>query len=330
MSPVKKTIIFITALFVLLCAYWAIGRNVMINTISSKISEMQSEGYKVVHKGLSVGGFPFKFRANLAELDVASPRSLDKPWSIKADDWRMEALSINPLKWTGSHRGEARIDMRGPKGERWLFDARPFNVELTAQTRLNGELKSFDVSGMKLKTQAVIGTLPPIVAIDEAQLNVKPAASDMRYELYLENIFLEKDTLKELQRIFGPRIESLKGSALAIDLASLEDDAIRNWQKDGQLISEGWDVSWGGIPFKGGFNLKLADTGLSGVIRIDVENAVTLIQRMQEAGIINASQARQANLAAILLPKNESGYQELTLTLRDGFLTLFGQKIFAL
>ena len=302
----------------------------MVNSISSKINEMQSEGYKVVHKGLSVGGFPFKFRASLVDADIASPRSLDKPWSIKADDWRMEALSINPLKWTGSHRGEARIDMRGPKGERWLFDARPFNIEVTAHARFKGTLKSFDVNGTKLNTQAVIGTLPPIVAIDEARLNVKPTAADMRYELHLENIFLEKDTLKEFQKIFGPRIESLKGSALAIDLTSLEDDAIRNWLKDGQLISEGWDVSWGGIPFKGGFNLKFTDTGLSGIIRIDVENAVTLIQRLQEAGIINANQARQANLAAILLPKNESGYQELTLTLRDGFLTLFGQKVFAL
>lgn len=330
MSGMKKIIIFITMLFVLFCAYWAIGRNVMVNTISSKINEMQSEGFKVVHKGLSAGGFPFKFRASLADADVASPRSLDKPWSIKADDWRMEALSINPLKWTGSHRGDARIDMRGPKGERWLFDARPFNVELTAHAGFKGDLKSFDVSGMKLNTQAVIGTLPPIVAIDEARLNVKPAAADMRYELYLENVFLEKDTLKELQKIFGPRIDSLRGSALAIDLASLENDAIRNWQKDGQLVSEAWEISWGGIPFKGGFNLKFADTGLSGIIRIDVENAATLIQRLQEADIINTSQARQASLAAILLPKNESGYQEITLTLRDGFLTLFGQKVFAL
>lgn len=330
MNRVKKIIIFITAFFVLLCIYWAIGRNVIVKTISSKINEMQGEGYKVVHKGLSVGGFPFKFRANLADADIASPRSLDKSWSIKADDWRIEALSINPLKWTGFHRGDARIDMRGPKGERWLFDARPFNIAFIAYAGFNGELKSFDVSGTKLKTQAVIGTLPPIIAIDEARLNVKPAVSNMRYELHLENIFLEKDTLKELQKIFGPRIESLKGSALAIDLASLEDDAIKNWQKDGQLVSEGWEVSWGGIPFKGGFNLKFADTGLSGIVRIDVENAVTLIQHLQEAGIINASQARQANLAAILLPKNESGYQELTLTLRDGFITLFGQKVFAL
>lgn len=330
MSRVKKTVIILTALFVLLCAYWAVGRNVMVNTISSKINEMQNEGYKVVHKGLSVGGFPFKFRASLSGPDIASPRSLDKPWSIKADDWRIEALSINPLKWKGSHRGDARIDMRGPKGERWLFDARPFNVEITAHAGFNGNLKSFDMSGTKLKTQAVIGTLPPIVAIDKAQLDVKPTASDMRYEFYLENIFLEKDTFKEFQKILSPRIESLKGSALAIGLTSLSNDALKNWKQSGQIISENWNMSWGGMHFQGSFDLTLSSVGTSGLIRIEVDDIGNLISRLQDADIFSAGQARNASLAAALLPVTQNGRQEITLTLRDGFLTLFGQKVFEL
>jgi len=330
MSGVKKSLIVIMTLFVLLCIYWAVGRNVMVNSISSKINEMQSEGYKVVHKGLSVGGFPFKFRASLASPDIASPRSIDKPWSIKADNWRMEALSINPLKWTGSHRGEARIDMRGPKGERWLFDARPFNVDLTARAGFKGDLKSFDVSGTKLKTQAVIGTLPPILAIDDAQLSISPAALDMRYQLNLENIYLEKDSLKNFQKIFGPHIESLNGSALAIGLTSLNDEALQNWKNSGQIISENWNMSWGGMRFQGQFNLTLSSAGTSGVIRIEVENVGNLISRLQDADILSSGQARNASLAAALLPVTQSGRQEITLTLRDGFITLFGQKIFEL
>jgi len=330
MSGLKKTIILFMALFVLLCAYWAVGRNIMVNTISNKIDEMQSEGYKVVHKGLSVGGFPFKFRAGLAEPDIASPRSLDKPWSIKADDWRMEALTINPLKWTGSHRGDARIDVRAPKGERWLFDARPFNIDITAHASINGELKAFDLSGTKLKTQAVIGTLPPVIAIDDLRGSVAPTAENMRYSLSLENIFLEKDTFKNFQKLFGPRIESLEGSALAMGLTSLNDETIQNWKQAGQFISEGWEMSWGGTRFQGSFNLTLSETGTSGVIRIEVEDVDGLIVRLKEADIFSASQARNATLAATLLPVNQSGRKEITLTLRDGFLTLFGQKVFEL
>jgi len=330
MSGVKKTVIFLMTLFVLLCAYWAVGRNMMIKTVSSKIGEMQGEGYKVVHKGLSVGGFPLKFRMSLAEPDIAAPRSLDKPWSIKADDWRMEALTVNPLKWRGSHRGEARIDMRGPKGERWLFDARPFNIDITSRAGFDGELKSLDLIGTKLNTQAVIGTLPPVIAIDKAQMSVAPAADNMRYELNLENMFLEKDTLKNFQKIFGPRIESLKGSALAMGLKSLNDTAMTDWKETGQLVSEGWNVSWGGTRFQGGFNLTLSQAGITGIIRIEVEDVGALITRFEEAEIFSSSQARNAKLAAALLPVNQSGRQEITLTLRDGFLTLFGQKIFEL
>jgi len=330
MSDVKKTAIFLMALFVLLCAYWAVGRNMMVNIVSNKINEKQSEGYKVIHKGLSVGGFPFKFRTNLSEPDIASPRSLDKPWSIKADDWRMEALTINPLKWTGSHRGEARIDMRGPNGERWLFDARPFNIDMTARAGFDGGLKTIDLIGTKLNTQAVIGTLPPVIAIDKVRLSIEPASKNMSYDVSLENIFLEKDTLKNFQRMFGPRIDHLTGTALAMELTSLNGDAIEAWKQTGQIMSEGWEMSWGGTHFQGGFNLALSATGTSGVIRIEVENVSDLITRLEEVGIFSSGQARNANLTAALLPVNQSGRQEITLTLRDGFLMLFGQKIFEL
>lgn len=330
MSRLKGLIIIVMSLFVLLCIYWALGRNVMINNVSSKIETLQSEGYKVIHKGMSVGGFPFKFRAGLAQLNIDSPRSAEKPWSIKGDDWRFEALTLNPLKWSGVHRGDARIDLRGPKGERWLFDARPFNVDLTARANIKGELKSFAASATKLKTQAIIGTLPPVVAIDDAQIDVSPASGDMRYALELQNIFLEKETLKPFQKAFGPRIESLEGSALAMGLQSLDSSSIERWAQVGQLTGEGWTLVWGGTQFQGGFNLTQSPTGLSGVIRIDVEDINALISQLETAGMFSAGQARNAKLAAILLPVNQNGRQEITLTLRDGFLTLFGQKIYAL
>lgn len=329
MSRPKRFILFLMTLFVLFCVYWAIGRNVMVKTITAQLEEKQSEGYKVAHKGLSAGGFPVKFRARLSELDISSPRKVEKPWSIKANDWRMEALSFSPLKWTVTHRGEARIDMRGSKGERWLFDARPFSVDMTARARLTGELQALDILGKNLKTQAVIGTLPPIVAVDKARLTAAPAKADMRYDVDIEDIYLEKNTLGDFQKIFGPRIENITGSALAMGLTSLNDETIKAWKKNGQVISEGWEVSWGGTVFQGGFDLTQSGQGLSGIIRIEVDDINALISRLQEASIFTAGQARNAKLASVLLPVNQNGRQELTLTLRDGFLTLFGQKIYA-
>jgi hypothetical protein len=330
MSGLKKTSLILLTLFVALCAYWAIGRNIMVKAMSNQITAMQSEGFKVTHQGISVGGFPLKFRMNLSEPNIASPRSLEKPWSIKANDWRMESLSVYPSKWHITHKGEARIDMRGPKGERWLFDARPFNIDATAKIGMNGQLKALSVSGTKLKAQAVIGTLPPLIAIDEAEFSAAPLTGDMQYNLTLNNLFLEQDALKNLQRIFGPRIEELSGSALAIGLTSLETDVVENWKKTGQLTSEDWRLSWGGTAFQGGFNLSLSENGLSGLIRIELDDVGALITRLQTADIFTKRQARNARLAAALLPVNQNSKQEITLTLRDGFLTLFGQRILEL
>lgn len=328
MSGIKKSIILIMTVFVLFCAYWAVGRSLMVKGVSAKIEEMQSSGYKVVHKGLSIGGFPLKFRARLAEPDIASPRSDDKPWSIKAKDLRMEALTINPLKWSAVHRGEARIDLRGPKGERWLFDARPFNIDMNIRAGLDGEVKAFELNGTQFKTQAVIGTLPPIVAIDDVRLNAAPQGEDMRYELAIGNIFLEKEALKDFQKIFGPRIESLNGHALTIGPSSLNDEVIESWKKSGRIIGDDWTLNWGGTTFLGGFDLTTSETGLTGTVRVELDDIGDLISRLESANIFSSSQARNAILAAILLPVNPNGRQEITLTIRDGYLTLFGQRIF--
>ncbi|MEP3889441.1 MAG: DUF2125 domain-containing protein [Hellea sp.] len=328
MSGPKKFIILIMTVFILFCVYWAAGRSAMINSVRTQIDEMQSSGYKVVHKGLSIGGFPLKFRARLAEPEIASPRSDDQPWSIKADDVRLEALTLNPLKWNAVHRGDARIDLRGPKGERWLFDARPLNIDMTVRAKLNGDVKAFDLLGTQLKTQAVIGTLPPIVAIDSARVTAAPQVKGMRFDAAIENIFLEKETLKNFQKIFGPRIESLSGQALAIGLGGLGEDTLAAWKTSAHIIGDDWTLNWGGTEFQGGFSLTTSETGLSGIIRIEVESVNDLIRRLEDANIFSGKQAQNAKLAAILLPVNASGRQEITMTFRDGFLTLFGQKIF--
>jgi hypothetical protein len=327
MRKFKLSIIALMTFFVALCIYWAVGRNVMIDSIEARTKTLQSEGYSVAHKGLSVGGFPVKFRASFANPDMTSPRALEKPWSIKADALRVEALTLNPLSWRGTHRGDARLDLRGPKGERWLFDARPFNIDFTAKLGFDGQLKAFDAIGSKLNTQAVIGTLPPIVAIEEANISAQPKNGSMRYALSLKDVFLEKDALKGFQNVFGPRIESLSGTILAEGLTGLDALSVEKWAETGRLKGDDWVIKWGDTVFNGRVDLTSLDTGLSGVIRLDVDNINILLDRFESANVFTARQTRNAKLASMLLPVNERGRQEITLTLRDGYLTLFGQKI---
>ena len=323
----KKWLMGIIALFVLFCVYWAAGRTIMVNAITSEIEDLEAEGYKVDHTGLAVGGFPLQFRGSLIEPDLASPRHTEKPWSIKSETLNFQASAFNPLRWNARHRGDARLDLRGPKGERWLFDVRPFTVNIEAKAAISGKLKTFKATLFRPKAQAVIGTLPPIIAMDSGELSAAPDGQDMRVSLKLENIFLEQNTLKNLQRAFGPKIDSLNGQAIAIGLASLDHGSVEAWQRNGQLICEDWTIIWGEAEFQGGCNIIQSETGATGTIRVEVEDMSRLIKTLQSANIITSGQARTMSLATLLLPVNAEGRQEVTLNIRGGFLTLFGQKI---
>ena len=179
----KKILLAFITLFVLYCIYWAAGRSVMLKKMTKTFNTLEAQGYDIDHKGLSAGGFPALFRASLNEPGVVSPRSSSAPWSVKADKVVMQASTFTPLHWGVTHRGEARIDLRGPKGERWLFDARPFSVNLDARLKFGGEVKSFKADISRLKVQAVIGTLPPIVGLDEGRIDITPQGGDLRHDI---------------------------------------------------------------------------------------------------------------------------------------------------
>jgi len=102
-----------------------------------------------------------------------------------------------------------------------------------------------------------------------------------------------------------------------------------SWRKaeTGRLTGDDWVIKWGDTVFNGRADLTTSDTGLSGVIRLDVDDINMLLERFEAANVFTARQTRNAKLAIALLPVNEQGRQEITLTLRDGYLTLFGQKI---
>jgi len=324
----KKALLALIVIFVLYCVYWATGRSMMLSALTGGIKNLTSEGYEIDHKGLSAGGFPFKFRSSFNEPGLVSPRSDTKPWSIKADNLVLEASTFRPTHWSATHRGKARIDLRGPQGQRWLFGVKPFSVDIDLQARLSGELKGVKAVIMRPKAQAVIGTLPPIVGLDEAQIDARPHKGDMHYDLSAENIFLNKDTWPKLQAAFGPHITRIDMTILAKDLTSLDEDARENWRKDGTLICEDAHINWGSNKFSGGCEFTTSEAGLTGQLWTEVEDLPHMINQLSAAGTFTEKQARSIKLGALLLPKNENGDKEVIFNVRDGYLLLFGQRLY--
>ena len=317
----KKIFLAIITFFVLFCVYWATGRTLMLKTLTGEFQSLETQGYDVDHKGLSAGGFPFQFRSSLMEPGLVSPRSISKPWSIKADNLVMQASAFNPLFWTFNHRGEARIDLRGPKGERWLFDVRPFSVNIDVKTKLSGDIKLIRANIRRPQIQAVIGTLPPIVGMDQGQIDIKHHGGDSRYDISMTNVFLEKDTLAKWQTAFGPKIDSFDAIILAQGQISLSDKAEH-------LIGDRWSLTWNGNVFTGDFNLTRTPSGFDGILRAEVENLPQIIEQFSQAGIFTPQQANAVKIGAKFLQTNERGTQEITLNIRDGYLVLFGQRLY--
>ena len=324
----KKTLLTLIIIFVVFCIYWTAGRSIMLNALDSQFKSLESQGYDIDHKGLSAGGFPLLFRSSLTEPDIVSSRAVSKPWSIKADNVIMQASVFNPLEWNIRHRGEARIDLRGPKGKRWLFDVRPFSLDLETNLKLSGNIKSLHAELNRPQIQAVIGTLPPLVGLDMAQINITPQNEDLKYNISLTNAFLEKETLSKWQTAFGPKVSSIDAVVFAKGLESFDQNEFQRWKTSGNLLGKSWTINWNGNIFTGDFDLKLTDKGVDGSVRAEVENLPEIINQFAVAGILTKQQANSLKLGTILLPKNNNGQQEITFNFKDGYVLLFGQRLY--
>ena len=326
----KKLVIFLMSIFMLFSFYWAYGRSALVDGIVEKIKEQESAGYVIDHKGLSAGGYPLKLRAQLQDLAINSPRQDARPWSFRSDRFRLQAASYNPLLWDIDHSGDARIDMRSAKGARWLFDVRPFNLNAQAKSSLGGKVTALSATIRRPQVQAVIGTLPPVVGVERAEIKLSPKGEDMHIQGDIEKLFLSQTSVEKLQKVFGPSIDSLRLDMSAHGLSDLDAETLAQWREGGKITGNSWTMNWGGAVFSGDFTLTLAAGGMDGSIRAELEDISRLISQLEQADIFSASQARTAKLAAGLLPVNPAGRQELTLNIRGGYITLFGQSLYKL
>ncbi len=326
----KKLIITLMGIFMLFSFYWAYGRTSLVDGIVEEIKAQESAGYVIDHKGLSAGGYPLKFRSQLHDLTITSPRQIQRPWSLRSDIFRLQASSVNPLRWDIDHSGNSRIDMRSAKGARWLFDVRPFNLTAKLKIGVSGKPKALSASLRRPQIHAVIGTLPPIVGFERADISLNPKGDDMHIEGDIEKLFLNRKAAEKLQTVFGPFIESAAVDMSAHGLSNLDIETIAAWREGGKIKGHHWELVWGQAKFLGEFELTLSSTGTDGFIRAEVDDISYLIGQLQQADILSSSQATTARLATGLLPVNAAGRQELTLNIRGGYITLFGQSLYKL
>ena len=319
-----KRFIIITALVLGgYAAYYFTLRAGLSKALTTAQTEFAEDGITLSLPNATYSGFPLSVRATLTEAQISGPDG-----SVRTETATLSASPFSPTRWTLQSRGDMRVDWRADADTRYLFDVSPSLVRGDFGASLSGQLKSVRLTGFKLSATPVIGTPPPLRAVDSVVIDIKPNNGDMSFDASVVNAFFDRNTARDIQRIFGPHIKALSISGTLNGLSALDDDTFTQWQKSGTFNVADSDLIWGDGQFKSTINMTLTEGRPTGTMTLKVRDAQSLLDGLIAAGTLNANAALAAQFALMAAPRDETGLVVLTLPITDGDVRLFGQRIY--
>lgn len=323
----KRGIILAAVTFALFTAYWALGQKFISQKLNETIRDSNASGFAITHKGVGLSGFPFAYTLRIGDPNIAFNQT-QKPWSFRGENLYFKARPWSPLRWNFRHIDEARIDMRGPQKQRYLFDVTPLKIDGEIALSVSGGIKTLIASGRQVRPRDVIGSTPPVNSIENIDVTVQDRGSDAHLTLTLEDIFLHDQSLKTLQSVLGPRIETLSADIKAVDLDKIDAASWARFETNGTLRGDSFKLKWNALKINGRFIFKKSPNGISGPITVSIENEKDLLKTFEDAGIISPSQKSQILLAMTFAPKNEKGQREITFNISDNNIMFLGQPLY--
>jgi len=241
------------------------------------------------------------------------------------------------MRWSFRHRGNARVDMRGPGGQGGMIDARPLHLDGTIAFTFTGQTKSLTLTGAGLNLQSVSGTPSPINAVESVDFALRPSSGNMTARVTLRDVFLAAPTSPQWQAAFGPKIDQLDIYAEAVGLTGLDDNALNRWAQTGDITADNAFLHWGALKLHIRFELRGFGAAwtpdsppIDGWIRVAVEDGNAALSGLKASGLISPNQEKQFGIALALAPQNEKGHKEIALNVRDGAVQFLGRTLFRL
>ncbi|HHI89210.1 MAG TPA: DUF2125 domain-containing protein, partial [Hellea balneolensis] len=226
-----------------------------------------------------------------------------------------------PLAWTLTHSGNLRVDMRGPRGERYMFDVMPANIQARIAASIKGHLKSAHLQMSRTQLDALIGT-PPILsklAGLEAGLDVHGEIGD--FDLRMDDLLLSPKTPGPVDDILGRKISTVSIKGQLENWITLEREGAQAWaEKNSHIRATGWQMLWGPADMIGDFDFTIKNGLPEGVIHIRIKHADALIDKIAQAGQMQASDSQKAKGFLKLIRPDADGRKPIELTIRDGVL----------
>ena len=319
----KRLLVFMLILILGFCAYWYSLRLGLERALTAAQTDMAKSGVTLSMPDILYSGFPLSLNAILSEAQISGAQG-----SVRAEVFTLTGSPFNPTRWIFQSQGDMRIDWRQNPETRYLFDLSPSLVRGEFMATLSGQLKSARITGFKLTTTPVIGTAPPLRAVESAVLNLQANGGIMTFDLSVVDAFMDRSTARDFQRIFGPHIKALSVKGDLPGLSTLDEDAIEKWRQSGQVNITKSDLIWGDGQFKSEAALTLSPSGTSGIVTVKMRDASKLLDGLIASGKIDSQMALGARFALLAAPRDETGLISLELPIEHNNVKLFGQTVF--
>lgn len=328
-----RLIVLAIILILSFIAMWFALRAALVNALVNTIENSETQGYEIGHDALSVDGFPFSIQARSRSISVRAPNSqalsANTNWFVKLDEVFVQTKTLTPLSWSAQHTGQIRIDMRGFDGTRYMFDMVPASIQAQATANIRGQLKAFNVNIQPAAFTSLVGAPAPIQSTGAIKGHFQTVKTQGHLTIRGHDIKLSPQAAGLLGSTLGRTIESTALNAEITQWKTMQNRGAAAWQNSGgRVIGQNWSLKWADLDIVGTFDIGFVDTLPDGTIHIEIQDLPLLLDRLTQSGLLPAAIAKQARMFLGAVETNESGRQELDITIQKGvvkygFLTLY-------
>lgn len=321
-------IVLTLLLIVVYLGFWVYLRSTVVTGISNYISELETEGYRVEHGGLSVSGFPFALNATTPNLEVRTtpntPASAAGLWSFNTNKVDMQSPTVTPLSWTIRHSGT--LGVNAPTS---AFDVSPADINADIAYSLSGTLKSLALKTSASKITRRNGDEPAIQSFDDMHAHIKVSGETAFVDMRADNVILAPYVLGDALGLLTQNLTVLSVKSEIDNWPILELEGLEVWlQSPAKIRSDDWQAKWGNLDLVGSYDLGFDNGRPEGIVRFRVKNIDALVQNLVELGMLDLSFAGQIKTVANSMASDEDGRKLIELTIRDGvvkygFFTLY-------
>ena len=309
----------VAVLTALWCGYWFVGARVLTTEGRAALDQMQQDG-RLGYGTFSIGGFPARFEADLADLSLRDPAA---GWAWSVPDVAVHALAYSPNRVIAVLPPEQRLRVAGQSLALTTEDMRASvafglssAVPLTHAEAVSGPLTARSDRGWSLAMEAL-----RLAARQEE-------GEGFRYRLGAEATALTLDgapaaVLAKAGLAEGPGRVRLDADAV-LDRA-LDRSAAELPPRVTALSVRSLELDWGRLALRGAGDLRIGAEGVpEGTIQLRLANWRDLPPLLVALGLIAAAEAPALTrtMGQLALLSGGKGDLSLPLSFTGGWVAL--------